>query len=271
MMEVRCPACRSYDVALHEGRTYGRVRFKCRRCGLSFSFALTLPSYKENGKRLSAYEKALIRADHKLGATYSQIQAEYDITRRTVSQIIHGERDVRLLYVWRTFSYQRMWPRLRRLKYKLWGDRLRLLMLEELEKGFLRQGWGFPEMDLRNGEKAFSESWRRYNLRLNDDRIERFLSAVERALSESDWFSEILDEYEEDLDEEKLTRLRQALDTLRSLGRDLRPTTYRGGEDLTRVFNALKVMLAIKPGDYVIVFNLPHSKAFTLVEVVAGY
>jgi len=30
-------------------------------------------------------------------------------------------------------------------------------------------------------------------------------------------------------------------------------------------------MLAIKPGDYVIVFNLPHSKAFTLVEVVAGY
>ena len=42
-------------------------------------------------------------------------------------------------------------------------------------------------------------------------------------------------------------------------------------QTIVRRYNVLKVMLVIKPGDYVIVPKLPHDHAFTLVEVIEGY
>lgn len=256
---------------IQQGHSLDRVRFKCKKCGTNFSFSVPLPNHEKKGKRLSTYKKALIRADHILNMSYTEIQMKYEITRSTVNSILNGNDGGSLLYVWRSFAYQRIRSyRLPRQRFQ--RVKLQALMGEELEKGYLRQGYGFPGMDLRNGKEAFVENWRRYNLQLANRRLEELLSALEMILSVGEEeFSEILSEYEGDIDPESVERLYRALDTLRSAGRKLKLVGISMGRALERTFDQLKVMLVIRPGDYVLIPGFPHHGAFTLVEVVSGY
>ncbi len=125
----------------------------------------------------------------------------------------------------------------------------------------LMDEYGIGRNTLFRIKRYFKENRLIYVWRINYDDRDFFLKELERGILRQGWGAEGMD----------LRKGPEAFVRAWKERRWLKEENERKEKAVVWRFNVLKVMLVIKPGDYVIVPKLPHDHAFTLVEVKNGY